>query len=83
MVGANTMDEPVASHVEDALIQILESRVAGSDVVIFSDYIKGALTARVVSAGIEMATKANVPGVVKVRVGCGCLNPRNSTKGDV
>lgn len=57
-------DSPVGAHIENALIQVLEDRIPDCDVVIFSDYVKGALTKRVVESGIEIARRSDVPVVV-------------------
>jgi D-beta-D-heptose 7-phosphate kinase/D-beta-D-heptose 1-phosphate adenosyltransferase len=55
---------PVAQKVEDAIIAAVQSRVSAVDVVILSDYAKGVLTPRVVTAAIAAARRARKPIVV-------------------
>jgi D-beta-D-heptose 7-phosphate kinase/D-beta-D-heptose 1-phosphate adenosyltransferase len=55
---------PVAQKVEDAIIAAVQSRVGAVDVVILSDYAKGVLTQRVVTAAIAAARGAHRPIVV-------------------
>lgn len=56
-------DEPVPMHIENALKSVLESKIPQSDVVIFSDYLKGSLTPGLIEFGIETARRARVPVV--------------------
>jgi D-beta-D-heptose 7-phosphate kinase/D-beta-D-heptose 1-phosphate adenosyltransferase len=55
---------PVNEKVEDAIIAAVHSQVDAVDVVILSDYAKGVLTPRVVSAAIAAARQARKPIVV-------------------
>src|SRR5215831_3853004 len=55
---------PVGQPAEDAIIAAVHGRIGAVDAVILSDYAKGVLTPRVVSAAIEAARRARKPVVV-------------------
>jgi D-beta-D-heptose 7-phosphate kinase/D-beta-D-heptose 1-phosphate adenosyltransferase len=55
---------PVNQKIEDALIAMMLSRVKAVDVVVLSDYAKGVLTPRVVTAVIAAAQRARTPVIV-------------------
>jgi D-beta-D-heptose 7-phosphate kinase/D-beta-D-heptose 1-phosphate adenosyltransferase len=52
---------PVSGEIEAALIQKIEAEITDADAVLFSDYTKGVLTERVVSAGLKIAREAGKP----------------------
>jgi D-beta-D-heptose 7-phosphate kinase/D-beta-D-heptose 1-phosphate adenosyltransferase len=55
---------PVDADIEDEIIAAVESRLAGADAVVLSDYAKGMLTPRVIAAVILAAQRARKPVVV-------------------
>jgi len=54
----------INSKEEDALIELVRQKIAEVDVVIFEDYDKGTLTARVIQEVIMLANNQNIPTVV-------------------
>jgi D-beta-D-heptose 7-phosphate kinase / D-beta-D-heptose 1-phosphate adenosyltransferase len=58
------MAEPIDRHSEDALIGYVSKALPRAGAVVLSDYAKGTLTARVVRAVIEAASKSKKPVVV-------------------
>jgi D-beta-D-heptose 7-phosphate kinase/D-beta-D-heptose 1-phosphate adenosyltransferase len=55
---------PVGADIEDAVIATVQGRLAGADALILSDYGKGMLTPRVISAVISAAQWARKPVIV-------------------
>jgi len=55
---------PISKASEDKLIASIEKLAPGCGVIMISDYAKGALTDRVLSAAIAVGSKAGVPVVV-------------------
>jgi D-beta-D-heptose 7-phosphate kinase/D-beta-D-heptose 1-phosphate adenosyltransferase len=56
-------EAPVSPDVEERLIGFVQGTVSGADLVLLSDYLKGAMTERVVRAAIEGAVATGVPVV--------------------
>jgi D-beta-D-heptose 7-phosphate kinase/D-beta-D-heptose 1-phosphate adenosyltransferase len=59
-------DGPLADEVEARVVERVRSAVASADVVIISDYLKGLVTARVVSEAIDAARRRRTPVPVLV-----------------
>lgn len=57
-------DVPLSSRVEEELLIALEAAVREAQVVVLSDYLKGALTERVAARAIELAKAHQIPTVV-------------------
>jgi D-glycero-beta-D-manno-heptose-7-phosphate kinase len=57
-------DREAASEEEKQIIERISQLLPMSDVVIFQDYDKGTINARVISSTVEMARKKNIPTVV-------------------
>jgi D-beta-D-heptose 7-phosphate kinase/D-beta-D-heptose 1-phosphate adenosyltransferase len=55
---------PIGADIEDAIMAAVESRIAGADAVVMSDYNKGMLTSRVISGVISAAQRARKPVIV-------------------
>jgi D-beta-D-heptose 7-phosphate kinase / D-beta-D-heptose 1-phosphate adenosyltransferase len=55
---------PVGAEIEDAIVAAVEKRLSGADAVVVSDYNKGMLTTRVISAIIAAARQAGKPVIV-------------------
>jgi D-beta-D-heptose 7-phosphate kinase/D-beta-D-heptose 1-phosphate adenosyltransferase len=55
---------PVGEKIEDAIIAAMQSRIDAVDAVILSDYAKGVLTPKVVTAVIAAAQRARKPVIV-------------------
>ncbi|MFW6413574.1 MAG: D-glycero-beta-D-manno-heptose 1-phosphate adenylyltransferase, partial [Oceanicaulis sp.] len=58
---------PVPADIEDALIEAVKDALVSADVLVVSDYGRGVLTPRVLSAIIPAANAANVPVSVDPR----------------
>jgi D-glycero-beta-D-manno-heptose-7-phosphate kinase len=61
-------DTDVTGAIEETLIRTLRNAAAQADVVVISDYQKGAITRAVASAAIEAARARRVPSLVDPRV---------------
>jgi D-beta-D-heptose 7-phosphate kinase/D-beta-D-heptose 1-phosphate adenosyltransferase len=53
--------EPLSSYVEEKLCEWLTNNAAIYDVIVLSDYLKGVLTPKVLSAAISVAKSAGIP----------------------
>ena len=60
---------PVASEVEDAIVQHLSQTIPSVDVVLVSDYAKGLLTEKVISQLLALSIQHNVPVLVDTKPG--------------
>jgi D-beta-D-heptose 7-phosphate kinase/D-beta-D-heptose 1-phosphate adenosyltransferase len=61
-------DGAIADELERALVDRIEPEIARADVVILSDYLKGAVTPRVAARTIELASRRDVPVLVDPKV---------------
>jgi D-glycero-beta-D-manno-heptose-7-phosphate kinase len=61
-------DAEAAGPVEDALIAAAERALAGSSVIVLSDYLKGAVTRRLVARVVELAAARGVPVLVDPKI---------------
>jgi D-beta-D-heptose 7-phosphate kinase/D-beta-D-heptose 1-phosphate adenosyltransferase len=61
-------DDEAAGAVEESLSRQLEARVADADVVVVSDYLKGAVTRRVMSTLVTRAKTRGVPVLVDPKI---------------
>ena len=52
---------PISRDMEDELIGLVSSEAAGSSVILISDYAKGLLTERFLTAILEIAAERNIP----------------------
>jgi D-beta-D-heptose 7-phosphate kinase/D-beta-D-heptose 1-phosphate adenosyltransferase len=55
---------PVLGEIEDRLINVIRTETAGAQAIICSDYMKGALTRRVLSAAFAAARELGIPSIV-------------------
>jgi D-beta-D-heptose 7-phosphate kinase/D-beta-D-heptose 1-phosphate adenosyltransferase len=61
-------DGAAGAEIERALVERVERELARADVVILSDYLKGAVTPRVAARTIELAARRDVPVLVDPKV---------------
>ena len=61
-------DQEVAQAVESAIVERLESLIPDADVVVISDYLKGAISRTVAAASIQAANRAKRPMLIDPKV---------------
>ena len=61
-------DQEVAHGVESAVVERLERLIPDADVVVISDYLKGAISRTVAGASIEAASRAKKPLLIDPKV---------------
>jgi D-beta-D-heptose 7-phosphate kinase/D-beta-D-heptose 1-phosphate adenosyltransferase len=61
-------DQEVADAVESAMVERLERLIPDADVVVISDYLKGAISRTVAAASIQAASRAKRPMLIDPKV---------------
>ena len=61
-------DQEVARAVESAIVERLETLIPGADVVVISDYLKGAISRTVAAASVQAASRAKRPMLIDPKV---------------
>lgn len=61
-------DQPAAAAIEDALTERVEAMLPQSDAVVVSDYLKGAITRRLMAAIVSRAQERGVPVLVDPKI---------------
>ena len=61
-------DQEVAQAVESAIVERLEALIPDADVVVISDYLKGAISRTVAAASIQAANRAKRPMLIDPKV---------------
>lgn len=61
-------EDPITTEIEEALAEQLRARVAGADVVVVSDYLKGLVSRHVMASVVALAQEGSIPVLVDPKI---------------